>query len=76
MSVQRGRDGSSLIEWPHFQVSVKRAVPDDYVAPQHPVQGSNPKLGDLRRAAEVRRAHQFLWDVFNVCVCVCDVMIL
>ncbi|GAA6228835.1 uncharacterized protein LOC108895975 [Lates japonicus] len=36
----------------YMEVSVKRAAPDDYALPEHPVQGTNPKFGDPRRAAE------------------------
>ncbi|XP_044185804.1 uncharacterized protein LOC122965693 [Thunnus albacares] len=36
----------------YMEVSVKRAVPDDYVLPEHPVSGTNSKFGDPRRAAE------------------------
>ncbi|XP_059212233.1 uncharacterized protein LOC131990981 [Centropristis striata] len=36
----------------YMQVSVKRAAPDDYTLPEHPVSGSQPKFGDLRRDSE------------------------
>ncbi|KAI3363711.1 hypothetical protein L3Q82_001327 [Scortum barcoo] len=34
------------------QVSVRRAAPQDYVLPEQPVSGNNPKFRDPRRAAE------------------------
>ncbi|XP_070781578.1 uncharacterized protein [Enoplosus armatus] len=36
----------------YMEVSVKRAAPDDYALPEHPVPGANSKFGDPRRAAE------------------------
>ncbi|KAG8011372.1 Zona pellucida sperm-binding protein 2 [Nibea albiflora] len=36
----------------HVTVSVKRAAPDDYGLPEHPILGANSKFGDPRRAAE------------------------
>lgn len=32
---------------------MKRAAPDDYGLPEHPILGANSKFGDPRRAAEV-----------------------
>lgn len=51
---RRVRDGSSLMVWPHLQVSVKRAAPHDYVLPNHLIPSANSKWGNPRRAAEVR----------------------
>ncbi|XP_023270767.1 uncharacterized protein LOC111661437 [Seriola lalandi dorsalis] len=36
----------------YMEVSVKRAAPDDYALPGHPVPAANSKFGDPRRAAE------------------------
>ncbi|TMS12097.1 Zona pellucida sperm-binding protein 2 [Larimichthys crocea] len=36
----------------YMEVSVKRAAPDDYGLPEHPILGANSKFGDPRRAAE------------------------
>ncbi|XP_070705364.1 uncharacterized protein [Pempheris klunzingeri] len=36
----------------YMEVSVKRAAPDDYILPEHPVPGANSRFGDPRRAAE------------------------
>ncbi|XP_071324078.1 uncharacterized protein [Trachinotus anak] len=36
----------------YMEVSVKRAAPDDYALPEHPVAGANSKFGDPRRSAE------------------------
>uniref|UniRef100_UPI0037E87E56 uncharacterized protein n=1 Tax=Semicossyphus pulcher TaxID=241346 RepID=UPI0037E87E56 len=36
----------------YMEVSVKRAAPDDYVLPEHPVQEANSKYGAPRRDAE------------------------
>ncbi|XP_039981930.1 uncharacterized protein LOC120789331 [Xiphias gladius] len=36
----------------YMEVSVKRASPDDYVLPEHPIPGAISKFGNPRRAAE------------------------
>ncbi|XP_042359983.1 uncharacterized protein LOC121955951 [Plectropomus leopardus] len=36
----------------YMEVSVKRAAPDDYALPEHPISGAHSKFGDPRRAAE------------------------
>ncbi|XP_036943052.1 uncharacterized protein LOC119012925 [Acanthopagrus latus] len=36
----------------YMEVSVKRAAPDDYGLPEHPIPGADSKFGDPRRAAE------------------------
>ncbi|TDH00544.1 hypothetical protein EPR50_G00189350, partial [Perca flavescens] len=36
----------------YIEVSVKRAAPDDYVLPQHPVSGANSMFRDVRHAAK------------------------
>ncbi|XP_076613030.1 uncharacterized protein LOC143336650 [Chaetodon auriga] len=38
----------------YMEVSVKRAAPEDYTLPEHPIPAANTKFGDPRRAAERR----------------------